>query len=89
MVPFAIDPRKSAVVAVDLQNCNVEKSPIAAPEANNRRSSGMGEISSLRAATLDDRTMHDPEPLHRAAGARYPSAFHWQCRGGSGTDQGV
>jgi ureidoacrylate peracid hydrolase len=31
MVTFAIDPRKSAVVAVDLQNCNVEKSPIAAP----------------------------------------------------------
>ena len=31
MVTFAIDPRKSAVVAIDLQNCNVEKSPIAAP----------------------------------------------------------
>ena len=31
MVTFAIDPRKSALVAVDLQNCNVEKSPIAAP----------------------------------------------------------
>jgi hypothetical protein len=31
MVTFAIDPRKSAVVAVDLQNCCVEKSPIAAP----------------------------------------------------------
>src|ERR1700755_2544232 len=31
MVTFAIDPRKSAVVAIDLQNCNVENSPIAAP----------------------------------------------------------
>ncbi len=31
MVTFAIDPRKTAVVAVDLQNCSVEKSPIAAP----------------------------------------------------------
>src|SRR5260370_17269728 len=31
MVTFAIDPRKSAFVAIDLQNCNVEKSPIAAP----------------------------------------------------------
>ena len=31
MVTFAIDPRKTAVVAIDLQNCNVEKSPIAAP----------------------------------------------------------
>src|SRR5260370_20621442 len=31
MVAFAVDPRKSGVVAVDLQNCNVEKSPIAAP----------------------------------------------------------
>src|ERR1700746_1897392 len=31
MVTFAIDPRKSAVVAIDLQNCNGEKSPIAAP----------------------------------------------------------
>jgi biuret amidohydrolase len=32
MVTFAIDPRKTAVVAIDLQNCNVEKSPIAAPQ---------------------------------------------------------
>src|SRR5258707_13133029 len=31
IVTFAIDPRKSAVVAVDLPNCSVEKSPIAAP----------------------------------------------------------
>ena len=31
MVTFAIDPKKTAVVAIDLQNCNVEKSPIAAP----------------------------------------------------------
>jgi nicotinamidase-related amidase len=31
MVTFAIDPRKTAIVAVDLQNCNVKKSPIAAP----------------------------------------------------------
>src|ERR1700748_3114263 len=31
MVTFAIDPRKSAVVGIDLQNCNAEKSPIAAP----------------------------------------------------------
>jgi biuret amidohydrolase len=31
MVTFAIDPKKSAVLGVDLQNCNVEKSPIAAP----------------------------------------------------------
>src|SRR5260370_5749885 len=31
MVTFAIEPRKSAVVAIDLQNCDVEKSPIAAP----------------------------------------------------------
>jgi ureidoacrylate peracid hydrolase len=31
MVTFAIDPRKSAVVAIDLQNCNVENSPLAAP----------------------------------------------------------
>jgi biuret amidohydrolase len=31
MVTFAINPKKSAVVAIDLQNCNVEKSPMAAP----------------------------------------------------------
>ena len=27
--------------------------------------------------------------LHRAAGARYPSALHWRCRGRSGTNRGV
>jgi hypothetical protein len=31
MVTFAIDPKKIAAMAIDLQNCNVEKSPIAAP----------------------------------------------------------
>jgi biuret amidohydrolase len=30
MVTFAVEPKKTAVIAVDLQNCCVEKSPIAA-----------------------------------------------------------
>ena len=45
MVTFAIDPKKSAVVAIDLQNCNVEKSPMAAPlvPPSGSRDSGLRE----------------------------------------------
>jgi biuret amidohydrolase len=32
MVSFAIDPRKTAVLGIDLQNCFVENSPVAAPD---------------------------------------------------------
>ncbi|MBV8398080.1 MAG: hypothetical protein JOZ17_04995 [Acetobacteraceae bacterium] len=33
MVAFAIEPKKTAVIGVDLQNCFVENSPFAAPSA--------------------------------------------------------
>ena len=33
MVEFSIEPRKTAVIAIDLQNCFVENSPYAAPSA--------------------------------------------------------
>jgi ureidoacrylate peracid hydrolase len=33
MVAFTIEPKKTAVIAIDLQNCFVENSPFAAPSA--------------------------------------------------------
>jgi ureidoacrylate peracid hydrolase len=33
MVAFTVEPRKTAVIAIDLQNCFVENSPFAAPSA--------------------------------------------------------
>jgi ureidoacrylate peracid hydrolase len=33
MIAFTIEPKKTAVIAIDLQNCFVESSPFAAPSA--------------------------------------------------------
>src|ERR1700756_467636 len=44
------------------------RATLDAPEANNRRGSGPGEISSIRAAALDDRAVRDPKVYMRAVG---------------------